>query len=197
VVPAEPLNTALLSVRFILAFLLLAAAVPKFADRRRFRRSVDDYGVVPSWLVSPVAAATPWIEAGSALALFGGVVVGPVASIDALLMIGFAFAAILNLRRGRRIDCGCFGSVAPRAIGWDLVVLDLACAAMAGALAAAARWPWMAGGSAVPTRSGASDSVAAALLAGMIVAAYLLTVSWLSVRPAVAKLRSLVQGNSA
>ena len=113
-VPVGPMNEALLTVRYILAFLLLAAAGPKLADRAAFRRTVADFGVLPRSLEGPLATAIPWLEAGSAIALFAGLVIAPVAAIDALMFLAFGTASIINIRRGRRIECGCFGSFAPR-----------------------------------------------------------------------------------
>jgi hypothetical protein len=184
------LNSALLTVRFILAFILLLAAVPKIADRPRFRRSVADYRLLPSGLVGPAALAIPWIEVASAVALIAGVAVAPVAALDGLLFLAFSIAVSLNLRRGRSIDCGCFGAVARRAIGWDLVATDLVYAAMAGIIALTSAWPSMAGDSSPVQHPPlvSHSSFAPALLAGTLVAAYLLTVSWLAVRSALAKL---------
>jgi hypothetical protein len=196
---AGTMNDVSLTVRFVLAFLLLAAAGPKIADGGRFRRSVAGYGVLPAWLVGPTATAIPWIEAGSAVALFGGLGVGLVATIDGLLFLMFSAAATLNLRKGRRIDCGCFGSVASRAIGWDLIALDVACSLMAGFVVVSSRWPWTSGGSRPSAHAPwpTSASVPAALLAGTLVAAYLLIESWRTVRPALAKLPADADGRVA
>jgi Methylamine utilisation protein MauE len=193
VVAVEPLNSALLTVRYVLALVLLAAAVPKFADRHRFQRSVADYRVLPPRLVAPAAAAIQWIEAGSAVALFAGLAVGVVASIDGLLFLAFCVAAGRNLRLGRRIDCGCFGSVARRTIGWDVVALDLVCAAMAGAIVTAAVRPWVHGTALSRPSAESGISLAPALLAGALVAIYLLVTSWLGVRSALVEMPPLVR----
>jgi hypothetical protein len=191
------LNSALLTVRFVLAFILLLAAVPKAADGRRFRRSVADYRLLPSRLEGPAARAIPWIEVASSVALISGVALAPVAAIDGLLFLAFSIAVSLNLRRGRSIDCGCFGAAERRAIGWDLVATDLVCAAMAGTIAITFARPSIAGDAAAVQRAplASSSSVAPALLAGTLVVAYLLMVSWLAFRAALPNLPPHVRGD--
>lgn len=135
--PGEGIDAAALGLRFALAFVFLIAAIPKLFGRAELERAVANYALVPSSLVAIVAAWLPRLELGLAFALFLGVAVVPVAAGAAVLLLAFATVVALNLARGRRIDCGCQGSVAPRRIGWGLVTADLSLAAAAVAVAIA------------------------------------------------------------
>jgi uncharacterized membrane protein YphA (DoxX/SURF4 family) len=180
---SEAFGAAALTGRYVLAFILLTAAVPKLVSRSEFERAVANYDVIPPALVTPVAAWLPRIELACALTLLLGIAVSPVAALAGVLMLAFAVAVTTNLLRGRRIDCGCYSAVAPRRIGWWLVVGDLVLAGTAvtvavgdpGILALVAE-------SSSSLSSG--DGLALLMLAGVLVIGYLLLSSWLSLRSA-------------
>jgi uncharacterized membrane protein YphA (DoxX/SURF4 family) len=119
-----------LSCRFVVAFLLLIAAVPKLTDVGHFEQAVSGYGLLPTGAVSWVATWLPRLELLCAVALLVGIFVLPVALVAAALLTVFAFGVGVNLLRGRDIDCGCRGGIAPRKIGWGLVAGDLVLAGM-------------------------------------------------------------------
>lgn len=131
----EFIDAAALTGRYVLALVFIAAALPKVAARRDFERAVFNYDLLPASLVPVVAQWLPRLELACALALLGGVATPVFAGIAALLLALFALAVAVNLVRGRRIDCGCEGSIVPRRIGWGLVSGDLLLAAMAGLVA--------------------------------------------------------------
>lgn len=179
------IGAAALTGRYVLAFVLLTAAVPKLLSRSEFERAVANYALLPYALVTPVAAWLPRIELACALTLLLGIAVSPVAAVAGVLMLAFAVAVATNLLRGRRIDCGCYSSVAPRRIGWWLVAGDLVLAGIAvtvalgdpGILALV-----------VPESSSSlssGDGLALMMFAGVLVLGYLLLSSWLSLRSAI------------
>lgn len=94
-----------------LALLLLSAAVHKLTDFAAFRRILEDYEVMPSWLVATAARVvvvaeiilgTAWLVQFTSVLVVGGTV---------LLLASYAGAMTLNLMRGRvHISCGCGGS---------------------------------------------------------------------------------------
>lgn len=167
----ELIDPAALTFRFVLAFVLLAAAMPKLLAPRQFERAVANYGLLPARLVRPVAVWLPRVELAFAVALLLGLAVAWVATATAGILAVFAGAVAVNLVRGRRIECGCSGTVSARRIGWRLVVGDVALAAMAVAVA-------------VRTEAGSrsADAVAALILAGSLVLVQLLASSWLALR---------------
>lgn len=186
----EFIGAAALTGRYVLAFVLLAAAVPKLFSRSEFERAVANYDLLPLVLVPPFAAWLPRIELGSALALLLGVAVMPVAAVAGMLMLAFAVAVTTNLLRGRRIDCGCYSSVAPRRIGWWLVFGDLVLTGIA--VTVALRDPGVL--ALVPERTSsltAADGVALLALAGVLVLGHQLLSSWVSLRSGIRRHSSL------
>lgn len=175
-------GAAALMCRYTVGFVLVAAAIPKLGDRREFARAIGNYAILPSSLVGPVAAWLPRLELLCGLALLFGLAVGVVATAAAALLSVFAVGIAINLGRGRLIDCGCNGSVAPRQIGWTLVASDLALAAMA-AFAALAD-PGVLGvlSSETSTTLNPADGLAIAMCASLVVLARLVATSWIRVR---------------
>ena len=111
----------------LVGLIFLTAAIAKLRDMARFEGVVANYRLLPPLLVRPVARLLPATELGLALLLptgWGGVVAGTAA---ALLLVLFAGAMAINIRRGRRrIDCGC-GDHRPGAmLGWGQVARNLA-----------------------------------------------------------------------
>lgn len=128
----ELIGAAALTSRYAVALVLLTAAIPKLGNRSELERAIANYEVIRPRLVPSVARWLPRLELLCAAALLGGVAARIFASIAAALLVLFAVAVAVNLVRGREIDCGCAGSIAPRRIGWGLVAGDLLLAAMAG-----------------------------------------------------------------
>lgn len=109
--------TALLLTRFALAAVFAVAGIAKLGDRAAFKKTLGDFGVpaVPApllaWLV-PVAElvfaaallplTTAWWGACGVLAM----------------LLAFCTAIGVNLARGRRPDCRCFGQIHSTPIGW-------------------------------------------------------------------------------
>lgn len=182
----EIIGAAALTSRYVVGFVFLTAALPKLFARRQFAQAVSNYKLLPERLVAPVAAWLPRLELACGVALVLGIAVRPMATIAAALLVTFIVGVAVNLRRGREIECGCSGSVAPRRIGWGLVLGDLALAAMAAAVVVADPGVLTAIGSGSSSGSElvASDGVAALLLGGSLVLVYLLISAWRGVRVA-------------
>ncbi|TPQ37843.1 MauE/DoxX family redox-associated membrane protein [Cupriavidus pinatubonensis] len=104
-----------------------AAAVSKLVNIDRFKRALASYGLVPAFLLAPLALALAIGELAVAVAL-------PLeaaryaAALAGFALIGVFFTAMaVNLARGNRdIDCGCwaFGKhedgTSARLSGWHL-----------------------------------------------------------------------------
>ena len=104
------MNIALLLGRLLLALVFAVAGTAKLSDREGSRQAIVDFGVpsaiaAPLGLVLPLAeltvaatllpASTAWWGALGALALL------------ALFVVGIS----INLARGRKPDCHCFGQL--------------------------------------------------------------------------------------
>src|SRR5437867_13356298 len=107
--------------RFLLAAVFLVAAVGKLADRQGSRQAVADFGVHER-LVTPVAAMLPLIEVMvAALLVFSATARAGAVGALALLVI-FIAAITINLARGRKPDCHCFGQLHSAPVGTSTVV---------------------------------------------------------------------------
>jgi thiol-disulfide isomerase/thioredoxin len=130
------MNEIALLARLLLAAVLGFAAVTKLADRGSSRLAVAEFGV-PSVLVPAVAFALPFVELAIALALVPASSAG-VAAIAAFVLLGaFVLAIVVNLARGRRPDCNCFGQAHAKPIGPGLVVRDVVLMGLAAVVIAA------------------------------------------------------------
>lgn len=94
-----------------LAALFLAAALHKVFTFARWPAVLEQYRLLPAVLVMPAAVLLPAAEALAGLLLLSARTrpAGAVAAI--MLLLAYAAALAVNLRRGRTsIDCGCFGA---------------------------------------------------------------------------------------
>lgn len=117
--------------RLLLVVVFGVAAVAKLTDRPGSRKAVREFGV-PAVLVGPVAGLLPLAELVVAAALLPGwsAWYGGIGAL--VLLIAFSAAIGLNLARGRRPDCRCFGQIAAGPIGTSTLVRN----AVLGVLAA-------------------------------------------------------------
>jgi peroxiredoxin len=121
---------ALLSLRLLLASVLVTAAVGKLADRAGTRGAAVGFGV-PAWLGVLLAPVE--------LALAAGLVLGPTARVAAVvttvLMAAFSVAIARSMRRGERHECHCFGRFGSSTVGGAALLRNAALAALAGVVA--------------------------------------------------------------
>ncbi len=138
--------------RLGLGLVFLLAALPKLADPPGFAKAIWAYGLVPPWGLNPMALVLPWLELICGLALLTGHWTRAAAAWSAALLLSFALALGINLARHRPVDCGCFGSSAPKTEGerltdmrWSLL-RDLGLLLLVAQVLAATRTPGLAGG---------------------------------------------------
>ena len=117
-----------------LAVLWLCAALDKSRGREKFQQVLENYKLLPSVLVPPVALIIPPLEFLLALGLIAPPTHSIAAALSAALLLAYAMAIGVNLLRGRiHIDCGCsLGK--KRAISWWLVLRNCVLASFAVAL---------------------------------------------------------------
>lgn len=100
----------MLSKLVALFFVLLFAGsgIGKFMNFEQFKASVYDYAIVPHGIITEVAALVAFLELlGALLLLFRGTRFLGALVAGGLLSV-FTIAVIINLGRGREIECGCF-----------------------------------------------------------------------------------------
>jgi uncharacterized membrane protein YphA (DoxX/SURF4 family) len=121
---ARPVDTAVLTARLVLAAVLFTAALAKFADRSGSRRAVADFGL-PTVLVEPLALAVPILELATALALLPDPSARWAAVAAGVLLASFTAVIAVNLARGRRPPCHCFGQMRAAPLDRSMLVRNL------------------------------------------------------------------------
>lgn len=100
-----------LALRLFTAGLFVSAALPKLRRAEEFTGMLADYRLLPEPLIIPMARLLPLLELLAALALLlPASQIGAIGSAmpSALLLLVFAAAMAVNLRRGRNtLQCGC------------------------------------------------------------------------------------------
>ncbi|MDP2380233.1 MAG: MauE/DoxX family redox-associated membrane protein [Pseudohongiella sp.] len=100
-----------------LALLFFMAARHKLNDIRRFEAQLAAYQLVPDSLLRISAKTLPWIEMSLVFLLLIPFTRAFAASIASALLVAYAMAMAVNLRRGRNeIDCGCGDTPQPLSV---------------------------------------------------------------------------------
>jgi Methylamine utilisation protein MauE len=102
------------SVQIGLGFVFLVAAVPKLRRPASFVAAVREYRLVPPALSGAVAIGVVALESLVAVSLLTGRLSTIGLATAGVLLGGLAVAVGINLRKGREVSCGCFGSASER-----------------------------------------------------------------------------------
>lgn len=123
------LDLAALAARTCLGLVFVTAALQKLRHLSMLEGVVANYRLLPPELSRWVARLLPWAEFGVGGWLLSGLAPSSSAAAGSLLLLAFAAAMAVNLRRGRTdIDCGCGGSILRQRLSWALVGRNLALA---------------------------------------------------------------------
>lgn len=128
--------------RILLGLVFIAAALPKLADPPGFAKAIWAYALFPPWSLNPLALLLPWLELVCGLALCLGRWVRAAALWSSVLLVSFSLALAINLARHHPIDCGCFGSTAPKSEAERLVDMRWALLRDIGLLLLAVQVAW-------------------------------------------------------
>jgi hypothetical protein len=117
------------------ALLFASAAVHKLRDMRRFDEIFTAYGLAPMNIGMRISWIVPILELSVAAALAVKISRPYAGALGIILLLGYAIAIAVNLRRGHRdLACGCGGPDERRTIAawmvWRNVLLALAAAAI-------------------------------------------------------------------
>jgi hypothetical protein len=104
-------------VRWVIAAVFLAAALPKLADPEAFSAIIGAYGILPKSLQQPVAVILPVFE----LICAGGILWKRAWAYLGICLMLLCFLAVLGngIFLGLDIDCGCFGPEDPEHIAFS------------------------------------------------------------------------------
>jgi methylamine dehydrogenase accessory protein MauD len=119
--------------RLLLASVFATAGLAKLADRAGSRRVAADFGV-PAALSAPFGVLLPLAELAVAVALIPAATAlwGALGALAFLLL--FVVGIGVNLARGRRPECRCFGQLHSAPVGWKTLARNGALAAVAAFL---------------------------------------------------------------
>ena len=118
--------------RALLGATFLVAGLAKLSDPGTAARTVAGFGVPV--LARPLLRGLPYLEAAVAVALAFAVTAWHAAWVVTGLLVLFIAAISVNLARGRRPDCNCFGQVRPAPISGLTVLRNVGLLAVAAAL---------------------------------------------------------------
>jgi peroxiredoxin len=170
------MNIALLIARLLLAVVFVVAGLTKLADRAGSRRALIDFGV-PARLATPGGLLLPLAELAVAVALIP-LVTAWWGAVGALALLALFIGGIsINLARGRKPDCHCFGQLYSKPIGWSTLIRNVVLAAVAG-LIVGLGWSNV-GLSATDWFGLLTVSSRIELIAGVILVALLFGIGWL------------------
>ena len=156
------MDIALLIARLLLALVFVVAGVAKLADRPGSRQAIADFGV-PVSLAAPLGLFLPLAELAVAAALIPSATAWGGALGALALLLLFAAGIGINLARGHRPDCHCFGQLHSAPAGRSTLARN-------GVLAAVAAFIfWQGYGGAGPSGFGWLGSLTTAQLVGFII----------------------------
>ena len=121
----------LLVARLLLSGVFAWAGVAKLADRTGSRQAMVDFGL-PASVANPFIILLPLAELAVALALIPAFTAlwGAMGALALLLL--FIAGISMNLARGRKPECHCFGQLHSAPAGWKTLARNGALAAVAG-----------------------------------------------------------------
>jgi uncharacterized membrane protein YphA (DoxX/SURF4 family) len=127
------MDIALLLARWLLAAVFVVAGLAKLADRAGSRQALIEFGV-PVTLAPPLGILLPLAQIAIAAALIPILSAwwGALGALVCLLV--FAAGVGINLARGKRPDCHCFGQLSSGPVGWPTLLRNGLLAGLAGVL---------------------------------------------------------------
>ena len=119
-----------LTFQFSLGVVFLLSSLPKLRQPLTFVGSVVEYKILPSQVARVLALALIPLEAFLAVAFLTGWWTEIALPLSMVLLSLFLIAVSINLRRGRSVQCGCFGNtnelISPRTLARLLMLLTVA-----------------------------------------------------------------------
>lgn len=121
--------------RFALGTIFVLSGLSKAANYGEFERALADYRILPPAVSRVFASSIPPVELTAGAFLLVGLATKVTAVAVAVLLLVFSVAVAINLVQGRRIRCGCFGTLDQREISWLAVVRNLGLLGLAALVA--------------------------------------------------------------
>lgn len=125
------LDWVFLAARLFLAGVFLISGAAKLVDQAGLRKTIVDFGL-PQGTVRPLGLMLPLMELVLAVALLPAGTAWWAAAALLGLLVAFVVVVAINLSRGRRPACHCFGQLSSDPIGWETLLRNALLVAVAG-----------------------------------------------------------------
>jgi len=105
--------------RLIIGMVFIYASIHKIANPEEFAKSIDNYRLLPVFLINIIAIILPWLELIIGLFIIFGIFIKASSFLISLNMLIFTILVLITIIRGIDISCGCFSSdINSTPIGW-------------------------------------------------------------------------------
>lgn len=110
----------MLIARFVVGFIFIFAAIGKISDPELFARQINNYDIMPYYLINFLALLLPWVELFCGIMLMLGVRLRASSVLTGAMLIMFIGAVGIAMLKGLSIECGCF-SAQSETVGWKKI----------------------------------------------------------------------------
>ncbi len=119
-------GTALVALRVILGVVFVLSGLAKMWDLYGFSQSIASYNILPSALLAPISIIIPFAEL--VLGLMLTLNYHPRFAVMFLLALMMTLTGLTAVKYfgGNRSDCGCFGNMVRRPLGWTYFLSNAA-----------------------------------------------------------------------
>jgi uncharacterized membrane protein YphA (DoxX/SURF4 family) len=115
----------LLTIRIVLGFVFIFAAISKATEPDAFAIAISNYKLLPLFSLNFLAIILPWLELCAGIMLVFGISIKENSAILSGLLLIFIIAIAISLGRGLNIDCGCFGTVGGAKVGIQKILENI------------------------------------------------------------------------
>ncbi|MCL5991743.1 MAG: DoxX family membrane protein [Bacteroidetes bacterium] len=114
-----------LVVRLLLGGLFIFTALSKFSDLSVFSKEIDNYNILPIFLINTFAVVLPWVELLCGIFLLTGIRIKANAMISISLFSVFTLAILIAMFQGLSINCGCHTKLLADKVGITKVLQNM------------------------------------------------------------------------
>lgn len=110
-----------LAVRILIGGLFIFTAISKLADLSVFAKEIDNYNIVPMYLINIFSLLLPWVELLCGIFLLTGIRVRANSVLSISLYSMFIIAILIAMLQGLSINCGCHTKILADRVGFAKV----------------------------------------------------------------------------
>ncbi len=111
--------------RLLLGMVFIYAGIVKLAELPEMAVSVNNYRLLPDYMVNVVAMTLPGIEVIAGICLIAGLFTDGALTVVTAMLIAFVIAVESAILRGLDIECGCFSTSDAERVGIQVLLRDV------------------------------------------------------------------------